>query len=64
MIGTIFSQRQADQAAPFLGHEVNRFRRHQFGSHAEVAFIFAVFIVNQDHHLTLANIFKCFFDTC
>ncbi|MCY1240971.1 hypothetical protein D3C81_1348990 [compost metagenome] len=44
------SERQADQAAAVLGHEVDRFRRDEIGSQHQVAFILAVFLVDKDDH--------------
>ena len=46
----LLGQRQADQAAAMLGHEVDRLRRHVFGRHDEVALVLAVFFVDQDDH--------------
>ena len=53
---------QADQAAAVLGHEVDGFGRDFFGGHGEVAFVFAVFVVDQDDHAALADFFDGFFD--
>ena len=43
-------QRQADQAAAMLGHEVDGFRRDEFGGQHQVALVLAVFLVHQDDH--------------
>ncbi|MNL47900.1 hypothetical protein D3C87_1707110 [compost metagenome] len=56
-------QRQADQAAPVLGHEVDGFRRDEVGRQDQVAFIFAVFLVNEDDHAAGANVGNDVFGT-
>ena len=43
-------QRQADQAAAESGHEVDRLRRHVLGREHEIAFVLAIFFVDQDDH--------------
>ena len=45
-----------------LGHEVDGFGGDFFGGHGEVAFVFAVFVVDEDDHASLANFFDGFFD--
>ena len=60
LIHYIRAQCQADQAAAIGGHEVDRLRRDQLGSHAEVAFIFPVFVIDQDDHLPGLDIFDYF----
>ena len=47
-IATLRRQRQADQAAPMHGHEVDRLGRNELGGQGQVALVFAVFVV--DHH--------------
>ena len=47
----LLGERQADQAAPVLGHEVDRRGRHLLGRHAQIALVLAVLVVHQDHHL-------------
>ena len=49
-LAALAGQRQADQAAAVLGHEVDGFGRHMVGGDHEVAFVLAVFLVDQDHH--------------
>ncbi len=46
------AHRQADEPAPVLGHEVHGVWRDLLGSHDEVAFVLAVFIVDHDEHST------------
>jgi hypothetical protein len=50
LLAAFLRQRQTNQAAAVLGHEVDRFRRDEFGGDHEVALVFAVFFVDQDHH--------------
>ncbi len=42
-------ERQADQAAAVARHEVDRFGRDEIGGDDEVALVFAVFFVDEDH---------------
>jgi hypothetical protein len=51
-----FGQRQADQSASPLGHEIDGFRRDVFSGEHEVAFIFAILLVDQDHHAAGAHV--------
>jgi len=50
LLAAFLRQRQTNEAAAVLGHEVDRFRRDEFGGNHEVAFVFAVFFVDEDHH--------------
>ena len=45
---TLLGERQANQPAPMLGHEVNGLRRHEFGGHQQIALIFAFLFVHKD----------------
>ena len=51
-----FGQREADQPTTETRHEIDRLGRHVFGGEHQVAFVFAVFFVNQDHHATGAHV--------
>ena len=60
-IAALLGEREADQAAAKLGHEVDGFGRDFFGGHGEVAFVFAVFVVDQDDHAALSDFLDGFF---
>ena len=62
LVAALLGEREADQAAAELGHEVDGFGGDLFGGQGEVAFVFAVFVVDQDDHAALANFFDGFFD--
>ena len=64
LVAALLGQRQADQAAAVLGHEVDGFGRYFFRRHREVAFVFAVFVVDQDDLPALADFFEGFLDGC
>ena len=49
-------QRQADQAAAVLGHEVDRVGRRHLRGDDEVALILAVLVVDQDEHAAVARL--------
>ena len=38
------------------GHEVDRLRRRKFGGNDQVAFVLAIFVVDQDHHAAIAQL--------
>ena len=61
-VAALLGEREANQPAAKLRHEVDGFGRHFFRRHREVAFVFAVFVVHQDDHAALANFFDGFFD--
>ena len=49
-------QRQADQTSAKFGHEVDGFGRDVVGGEDEVAFVFAVFFIDQDDHAASAHV--------
>jgi hypothetical protein len=49
-IADLLGQGQADEAAGVADHEIDRLGRHVFGGKYEVAFILAVFLVDQNDH--------------
>ncbi len=55
-------QRHADQAAGLFAHEVDRLGRDLLGRHHEVAFVFAVLVVEDDDHLAGADVVDCILD--
>ena len=48
-------EREADEAAPVRGHEVDGLGRDLLGGDAEVALVLAVLVVDEDDHLTVRN---------
>jgi len=62
LVATLFGERQADQSAAKFRHEVDGFRSDFFGSEGKIAFVLAVFVVDQDDHAPLADFFDGFFD--
>jgi hypothetical protein len=55
-IQTLAGHRQADQPAPMRGHEVDHFRGHEFGRAAQIAFVLAGLVIEEDQDLPLAQI--------
>ena len=55
LLDPLAGQRQADQAARVLGHEVDRFGRGALRRDDEVALVLAVLVVDQDEHPALAG---------
>ena len=49
-------QREADQAAAVLGHEVDRLGRRHLRRDDEVALVLAVLVVDQDEHAAVARL--------
>ena len=60
-IAAFLGQGQADQAARMLDHEVDGFWRDEIGGEHQVAFIFAVFLINQNDHAASAQFGDNFF---
>ena len=50
LVAALGRQRQADQAAPLLGHEVDRLGRGELRGQREVALVLAVLVVAHDDH--------------
>jgi hypothetical protein len=46
----VFLQREADEAARVLGHEVDRLGRDEVRRDDEIAFVLAILLVDEDHH--------------
>jgi hypothetical protein len=44
------------------GHEINDFRRNLLGSTDKIAFVLAIFVVNNDDHATVADVGDGLFD--
>ena len=57
---TLFGKRGAQHAATVLEHEIDDFGRHLLGSYDEVAFVFPVFVIDDDDDFSLAEIFDGF----
>ena len=62
LVAALFGEGKADEAAAVFGHEVDGVGGDFFGGHGEVAFVFAVLVVNENDHAALANFFDGFFD--
>jgi uncharacterized RDD family membrane protein YckC len=50
VVGTLFGEGEADEAAAEAGHEVNGLGGTELGGEGEVAFVLAVLIVDDDDH--------------
>ena len=49
-------ERDADEAAPVRGHEVDGLGRDELRRHREVALVLAVLVVDEDDHLAGADV--------
>ena len=56
MLAARLGQGQTDQATRVLDHEIDRFGRDVLGGDDDVAFVFAIFLVDQDDHLAGTNV--------
>ena len=56
LVDPLLGQRQADQAAAMLGHEIDRVGRRHLGGDDEVALILAVLVVDEDEHAAVARL--------
>src|ERR1039458_9362986 len=59
VVGPLFGQGQADEAAAVAGHEVDGLRRNVLSGQREIAFVFAIFVVDYDNHAAGANLSQC-----
>ena len=57
-VGALLCQREADEAAAESGHEVDGFGSDEFGREGQVAFVLAVFVVDDDQHPSSANLIQ------
>ena len=62
MIEALAGQGHADQAAAVGGHEVDDFRRDALGGDGEIAFVFAVLVVDDDDDAAVAQFVDGFGD--
>ena len=56
LLAALFRERQADEAAAVFGHEVDRLGGDAFGREHEIALVFPRFVVDEDHHVALADL--------
>ena len=61
-VAAFFGQWQADQSPGVAGHEVDDVRSNLFGSADQVAFMLAIFVVDDNNHPPFANVGSCSFD--
>jgi hypothetical protein len=62
LCGASLGDRDADESASVLGHEVDGLWRDLGGCHDEVAFVFTIFVIRDDHHFATADFFDDFLD--
>ncbi len=58
LVGALIRDRDANQTPAVCGHEIDRFRRHFFRRHDQVAFVLAIRIIGHDHHAPFGDIAK------
>ena len=58
VVGALLGESEADEAAAVAGHEVDGLGSDEFGGEGEVAFVFAVFVVDDDDHASGAELFE------
>ncbi len=56
VVEALLGHGETDQAAAVFGHEVDGFGGDLLGGHGEIAFIFAVFVVDDDDHAAGADL--------
>ena len=64
LVAALGRQREADQPARLLGHEVDRLGRRELGGEHEVALVLAVLVVADDDHLAGADVLERLLDRC
>ena len=58
----LWRQGQADKSTSVSSHEIDGFRGDFLGSHDEIAFVFAILVVHEDHHAAMGNVRNDVFD--
>ena len=53
---------QADQSTSVSSHEIDGFGGDFLGGHDEIAFVFAILVVHEDHHAAMGNVRNGVFD--
>ena len=56
------SQGETDQPTRMFGHEIDGLGRDVFGGNDKIAFILAIFVVDQDDEFPLLDVPDCVFD--
>src|SRR6267378_3312576 len=57
MIQPLFRHCKADQSSPILRHKVDGFRRNLLSRQGKIAFVFAIFVVDDHNHPPSADLF-------
>ncbi len=58
LVGALIGNGDANQAPAVRRHEIDRFRRHFFRRHDQIAFVLAIRIVGHDHHAPFGDVAK------
>ena len=53
---------ETDQPTGMSGHEINGLRRHVLSGNDEIAFILAIFVIDEDDEFPLLDVPNCLFD--
>ncbi|KAF1053240.1 MAG: hypothetical protein GAK43_01527 [Stenotrophomonas maltophilia] len=61
-LATLTGHGHAHQTTGVLDHEIDVFGAGALGGHDQVAFVLAVFVIHEDDHLALTDVFYQFFD--
>jgi hypothetical protein len=56
------SQGETDQSTGMFGHEIDGLGRYVLGGNDEVAFILAIFVIDEDDEFPLLDVPDCVFD--
>ena len=56
LVTTFFGERQADQTTGMPGHEVDDLGSDLLGGADQIAFVLAIFVVNDDDHAAVADV--------
>ena len=56
LLSALVRDRHANQAAPVLRHEIDRFGRHLLRRHDQIAFVLAVGVVGHDDHAPFGDV--------
>jgi hypothetical protein len=56
LVGPLVQDGDTNQAPAVRRHKIDRFRRHFFCRHDQIAFVLAIRIVGHDHHAPFSDV--------
>jgi hypothetical protein len=64
LVATLFGKRQTDQPAAMDRHEADDLGRYELGRANEVTLVLAVFVIDNNDHPAVPDLFNCLVYGC